>query len=55
MVVRDLGGDMVSRQVAIGVQDYAILIENKYFYIDKTGDFAIIRIWKAHVVVSGRR
>lgn len=23
-------------KVAIGIQDYSVLIENKYFYIDKT-------------------
>lgn len=32
----------MSQTVAIGVQDFSILIENGYFYIDKT-DF--IREW----------
>ena len=26
----------MARQVSIGTQDYASLIENNYFYIDKT-------------------
>ena len=29
-------------KVAIGIQDYSVLIENKYFYIDKT---SFIKEW----------
>ncbi len=32
----------MARQISIGIQDYASIIENDYFYVDKT---SFIKNW----------